>query len=434
MKTLHGARDRVVEKKSKMNYVAKERIMIEEIRILNLATLGRFNGGVPYIDMNVDGDLLSIFQRQIAGSTTLNDREYASTLFHEYIHQIQAALFYPMQVLFLCRQWQIYEIYKAGVETVQAGKTVLMPVEYSSEYQEKIKSKDSAWQAAYIGANKADSVGALELVEGVARILQEAYYGERENDTKRYTVTRSVAASMLGAGTLSMCELLDVCEVALRTENPGRAFYTLLLSLRGSLSTLRQGDFYVNVTNLACERGLQFAPDLSGEIVANIKRLFVSNIFAQLQNSMTRLYQGLQKLFEIPPVFSRLYSLTVASAKKDEGLFPYWFMIVLGNVGSPPIKNASGILEKLSHTAYSERDQTSIALEAVIDSVVARDKNVQCGMYNACVKSHLNGLNISPDAVCNNRPWDRVCVNGQVCPYQAVWKAMGLEGLKLTKG
>lgn len=405
--------------------------MMDEIRLLDLVTLGRFNEGVPYIDMNVEGDLFSIFQRQIAGTTTTQDQEYASTFFHEYIHQIQAALFYPMQLLFLCRQWQIYEIYKAGVEKVQAGETVLTPIKYSSEYQKKIKVKNSSWQAAYLGANRADSIGALELVEGVARILQEAYYGVRENDTKRYTVTRSVSASLLGAGTLSMCELLDVCEVALRVKNPGYAFYMLLLSLKGSLSTLRQGDFYANVMNLAHKLGLLFASDLSGEIVENIHRLFVSNVFVQLQNSMTRLYQGLQKLFEIPPVFSRLYSLTVASAKKEEGLFPYWFMIVLGNVGSPPIKNASGILEQLSHTAYGDRDQTSIALEAVIDSVV-RDPNIQCGMYNACMKSHLNGLNVRPDAMCNIRPWSRTCVNGQACPYQAVWTAMGLEGLKLT--
>ena len=42
--------------------------MIDEIRLLDLVTLGRFNEGVPYIDMNVEGDLFSIFQRQIAGT------------------------------------------------------------------------------------------------------------------------------------------------------------------------------------------------------------------------------------------------------------------------------------------------------------------------------------------------------------------------------
>ena len=170
----------------------------------------------------------------------------------------------------------------AGVENAQDGEIVLTPIKYSSEYQKKIKVRNSSWQAACLGANKADSIGALELVEGVARILQEAYYGVRENDTKRYTVTRSVSASMLGAGTLSMCELLDVCEVALRTKNPGYAFYRLLLSLKGSLPTLRQGDFYANVTNLAHKRGLLFASDLSSEIVENIQRLTSERSFTIL--------------------------------------------------------------------------------------------------------------------------------------------------------
>ena len=386
---------------------------------------GHFNMGTPMIFIKTETTVKELLLHIINRDETTLDTAACATLFHEYVHLLQSVLFYACQLPAIVRHWHIWDLYQTAQKrkgTVQN----LFPVEKSPLCNEwETRNSISMKRGVCVGTSdgKPYHLTLLDVVEGVARILEEGYLGHTLNENQLpYTTIRALNNSLFQNNPLSEYELLDVCEVALMKEFPGEAFVSLCRIVDAE-EIPRGESFYSELCRVAVAYGLGDMKSQAEMIVANTKGVFTSNIFEDYVRQIESLYNGITKSFEGKrPIFSSL--LRSVKNQEHRGL-PNEMLMLLMQYGSVPFENSLGIIEQFDRQQQSEISVNAVAINAFVSNLVDSEGCGECMMVASC-----RGACLPVDDTCLKHPWRKV-IPGGLCPYLAVKRAFGLDGMIL---
>lgn len=386
---------------------------------------GRFNLGTPMILINSEATVKELLVHIINRDETAFDTATCATLFHEYIHLIQSILFYACQLPAIIRHWYIWDLYQTAQKRKEIGQR-LLPIEKSISRNEwELRNSACMKRGVRVGTSDGEPylLTLLDVVEGIARILEEGWLGYTISENQLpYTTIRSVNSILFKKNPLSKYELLDVCEIALRKEFPGEAFVSLCRIIDAEEIPRDEG-FYSRVCSVALNYGLVDMDSQAEMIVANTKGMFTSNIFADYVRQIESLYSELPKHFGVRhPIFSSL--LKSVETQERRGL-PNEMLLLIMQYGSVPFVNSLGIIEQFDRHPQSDITVSAVAINAFVSNLMDHDGKGQCEMSVSCRVGHL-----PVDDKCCCYPWGKVIPDG-LCPYLAVKRAFGLDGLSL---
>ena len=187
-----------------------------------------------------------------SNSLSIHDQEVFYTFFHEYVHLLQSALFTVAQLPMSLTHFYIYDAAKTAELRKCAGEQVLHPILHSSGFVENKNILCEIYQhytpVELVGGDICN-LCAVHILEGVARILEEAFRHKRLSHDPLYNAIRDVNGALLGPNQLNDRDLLDVCEVALHTRFPDVTFVSLLQALR-DFHSVTHSDFYSSLRNI----------------------------------------------------------------------------------------------------------------------------------------------------------------------------------------
>ena len=385
---------------------------------------GAFDLWFPFIELEKPCSIGNALRRFVQGCMTEEDQAVFYTFFHEYLHLIQSALYFVCQLPIMFTHNTIYDIRVTSISRKAKGETRLLPICYSQETKDIYSIFNEEYSA--IG-NYREPFSVVNILEGSARLLEEKFRGhEVESGHWRYSAIREVNNLILSDRRLSDRALLDLCDVSLRRKNPPKTFIGLLMAIKRLGMTCNE-DTYINFTQLADKIGLDALPSLANFVVENSLRIFNSPLYAQYCRQVESLYSQLPAIFGGGRVLSLIYD--ELSHDRGKGL-PVCLLKWIYKCGSPVIISSDGRMEVLDVNigTASPLDQNILGIKSVVESIIKQDSK-GCMMRGACDAANSVGGCLPVDDDCSLRPWMKQPVKGMVCPFVAIWKAFGLEGL-----
>jgi len=395
--------------------------------------VGSFNLGVPYIRLGFDAQLSQILGRDPAVAKI--EREFCATFLHEYVHFIQSVLFRSCQLQIVAWQNLIYSIYLTAKQRHAAMSGVLLPIEYTEDCVKWWQHQNEVYSSTrHIVLRNGDGwdFGIVDVAEGVARLIEEKYLGfSRTENQPPYTTIRDVNHLMFGSeNLLSDCELLDLAEIALSCERPGLAFLDLCEGLKQT--TIDRHNFYLQIEELAKSIGLRREDSFADFITENVRGVFTSSIFAGYAKNMQTLYGAIPAWLKQRSVFSSIYH-SIGNAERG---MPQSLISLIRDWGNctPLIVNKRGEQELFSPLPMGPIDQHALVIESVVRCIVERGygRHVGCDMIDSCRNARNLGYYLPVNCVCETNPWvKKLLVSTHCCPFGAVRRAFGLDGLLL---
>ena len=386
---------------------------------------GAFDLWFPFIEIGKPCNVRASLERFVQGSETEEDHELYYTFFHEYIHLIQSALYFVCQLPITFTHSIIYDIRVTAISRKDRGESRLRPLCFSKATNDIDFFLRSEY-ATIKDYRKPFSV--VNILEGSARLLEERFRGRGvEIDHWRYSAIREISDAILPSRRLSDRELLDVCDVSLRRKNPAKAFVQLLIAI-DKFGMAWNNDVYESITQLADKLGLERMPSFANIVIENSGRIFNSPLYAQYLRQVESLYAKLPTFFGGGRVFSLIYEQL--SSDTRNGL-PICLLNWISKCGSPVIICSDGRMEIFDTNIglASTLDQNIIGIKSVVESIMKGDSSV-CMMKGACISANMEGGCLPIDDYCSTHPWDKPPERGMLCPYRAIWRAFGLEGLR----
>ncbi|MBR6264440.1 MAG: hypothetical protein IKR05_14675, partial [Prevotella sp.] len=400
------------------------------------AVIGNFNLGIPYIRMEFDVQLGQILRRESRVKDI--ERNYCSTFLHEYVHFLQSVLFKSCQLQALVWQNLIYDIHTTALLKKSKGKKTLLPLIFSEYLVALMKQKNKVYnhtEDVCLEDGECRKFGLVDVVEGIARILEERYLCEQISKTQPpYTTIRDVNLQIFGEqDKLSDSELLDVAEVALSREYPDMVFLRLCTEIKKA--KIHRNRFFQDVEALAQLKGYKRESSLATRIAKNAAGLFTSNIFRGYSQNMQCLYGEIPNCILGRPVFSSLYEQL--GHDRDAGMPSSILKLIHAwRDCTPLIVNKRGELEQFSRLPNSYYEQHALVIESVIRCVMDHHVGVQyggCSMMMSCQNSNGQGSHLPVNGFCKSDPWNKKLIKKNFCcPFGAVRRAFGLEDLLLN--
>lgn len=401
--------------------------------------LGLFHLGLPYIRMGYDAQFGQILLRD--QSVRAIEEEYCATFVHEYVHFLQSVLFRSCQIRALAWHHLIFSIYQTAIDHKGRGLDSLLPIDFSGDclsFWEKNKEIFSKPTTITLRNGGNYQFRCRDVAEGMARLLEEAYRGKSICDCQPpYTTIHDVNVGIFGEqNKLSNAELLDVAEIALAREYPGDAFVKLCAELRHSY--INRGDraiFFEGVEKTANAIGLKREGSFASLISKNVAGIFTSSIFEGYSYTMQSLYGKIPScILNKRPIFSTLYEHMLR--RREVGL-PLWLIKLIREWDNctPLIVNSRGEIEQFSPHQVSLIDQHALVVESVVRCIMSKNfggNGAGCEMMLACREANGKGARLPVNSICKSNPWVKVLLAREFCcPFGAVRRAFGLDGLKL---
>lgn len=393
---------------------------------------GSFDLWFPFIELGSNGSIGDALRRFVMGNATSQDKGLFCTFFHEYLHLLQSALYFVCQLPVIRTHSIIYDIRVTAIERTRTGEKKLLPVTLSNETKkiDEIMWSEFAEIPNELYCELREGFSVLNILEGVARLLEEAYRGfEVEKGHWRYSAISELNVRFLNDRALSSRSLLELCDLVLRRRTPAKLFLEILHMLSLSKQDTARCAFD-DFSKMADCLGYEPMPSLADIIITNTKRIFSSSLFTHYARQIALIYHRLPELYKDKPVFSAIYD--EVSQDNGNGL-PMSLLKMIYQCGSPVIVNAHGEMEifdlDISHA--SAVDQNIIGIKSVVQNIVDNGKSRSCLMRETCLAASRHGSALPVDENCINAPWEKAPQNGMICPYLAIWKAFGLEGLTL---
>ena len=393
---------------------------------------GSFDLWFPFIELGSNDSIGDALRRFVMGNATSQDKGLFCTFFHEYLHLLQSALYFVCQLPVIRTHSIIYDVRVTAMERKRTREKKLLPVMLSNE----TKQIDKILRVEFEEIPKEDNYklregfSVLNILEGVARLLEEAYKGgEVENGHWRYSAISELNISFLKDKALSSRSLLELCDLVLRRRTPAKLFLEILHMLSLSKQDTARCAFD-EFSDMADCLGYEPMPSQADMIITNTKRIFSSSLFTHYARQIALIYSRLPELYKDKPIFSSIYD--EVSHDNGNGL-PMSLLKMIYQCGSPVIVNAHGEMEvfDLDISHVSAVDQNIIGIKAVVQNIVDNGKSKSCLMREACLAASGHGSTLPVDENCISAPWEKAPQNGMICPYLAIWKAFGLEGLTL---
>lgn len=389
---------------------------------------GESNIGLPYIFIDTDLDLEEVLAR--ANQEYLPDQEMQVfyTLFHEYVHVLQMLVSPICQLIALECLQELYCLNQTAIKRKTQKEIRVGDIESDPEGRHVSERLEAALTDRK-SINYIWDVSTGDIIEGVARMLEEAFRGEVvEEAESEYTRAWKAVNSGSSNIRINKSQFLDLCELALRTEHPAEAFEIMYKALREK-GDIPSADFFMHMSELMPCLGLQQLRDVSECIVKSNANVLPGDVFKAYREQVKGMVDAIHGVFGEGPVFSKLYiELEECSAK---GL-PITILNLISKSGSPIIYNKSGQTVQWDVTGSNELQCTAMGVYAVYSLFFEQQKNPEkCKLISWCSNAVQCGkCNILLDASCERAPWDKTRSNAGLCPFQVVWKSLGLDGLR----
>lgn len=187
------------------------------------------NIGLPCILIKTKNSVKDALTRIM--SCTMNDEDWQilCSLFHEYVHVIQMVVSPVCQLISLSTLWELYDLNQNAVSQRALGRQDLYTIKPSNDtckFRSKIASIFPGGYEAKGSTCLLWTIQTEDLIEGIARMLEECFRGERVSDAEdEYTRAWKYIKSTYGETLISEQLFLDVCEFALQTDHPAESFY-----------------------------------------------------------------------------------------------------------------------------------------------------------------------------------------------------------------
>lgn len=386
---------------------------------------GSFNLWFPFIEFERPCRLGEALWRYVGNDMREGDQQMFYTFFHEYLHLVQSAMYFVCQLPILLTHQIIHDIRVTAIKRGNGG--CLLPIIHSEEFVTlcKLFNEEFASESVLLHQETNKKFSVVNIAEGVARLLEEAFRGHVvETDNYRYTAIRDLNAFFLHERALNHRQLLDVCDVALRRRKPAKTFVEILQALSKCGQNIEKFDFE-SISTLADELGCEFVQSGANVVAFDTDRMFNSPIFAHYVRHIKSLYLGLPKCFTEGAVLSPIFDEVV----QDNGAgLPTCMLRWIVTCGSTVILNSAGEMELFdANKQYaSPLDQNIVGIKAVVDSIIKCRH--ACYLKQSCCRANGFGNNLPVDEDCDSSPWRKQPIGGLVCPYSAIWKALGLDG------
>lgn len=392
---------------------------------------GCFDVGFPYIHLETSLTIGDSLRRICAGKGSRSDQELIYTFFHEYLHLVQSSVFEVCQLPILYNHSLIYDIRVAGIKTRNDGRKLIDSIKPSEDTKLICQRIMDRYAVIDVQLSEAEHCpfGCVNLLEGAARLLEEEFRGAIvEEDNWRYTAIRTLNKIYLPKSPLDNRSLLDVCDVALRCENSAKTFCDILQAL-GSQGAGAPAVTFDSVLGLTTKLGCKICNSLSSLVKMSTAKTFGGPLFSHYVKQVQIIYDQMPRFFGGGALFSKIYDALQNDDKKG---LPNCLIVWMANCGSPIVANDNGVIEAfdIERENASFIDQNVLGIKAVVESVL-HPENSRCAMKSACEFAAASGHFLPLDDKCTRSPWMKEPWRNMLCPYLAIWKALGLEGLTL---
>lgn len=392
---------------------------------------GCFDVGFPYIHLETNLTIGDALRRICAGKGTQSDQELIYTFFHEYLHLVQSSAFEVCQLPILYNHSLIYDIRVAGIKTRNGGRKLMDHIEPSEDTKlicRRIKDRYAVIDLR-LSESECRPFGCVNLLEGAARLLEEEFRGAIvDEDNWRYTAIRTLNKIYLPKSPLDNRSLLEVCDVALRCENAAKTFCDILQAL-GSQGAGVPAVTFDSVLGLAIKLGCKICNSLSHLVRMSTAKTFGGPLFSHYVKQVQIIYDRMPRFFGGGALFSKIYDELQNDDKRG---LPNCLIAWMANCGSPIVVNDNGVIEAfdIDYRNVSSVDQNVLGVRAIVESVLHPNKTI-CAMKRFCEFAVSQGHSLPLDESCDQSPWTKKPWDGKLCPYSAIWRAFGLEGLIL---
>lgn len=386
---------------------------------------GDTNIGLPYIYVDTERDLAAVLGKAASKDLDDSDRQIFYTLFHEFIHVIQLLVCPVCHLVEMSVLWELFDAHQAATAKRAQGIKTLGKIPSSSDRTSFANVEKAVFE------EKADSLWELkteDLIEGVARMLEERFRGSVVDETETvYTRARHFVKSHYVKLSLQDAEFLDICEVSLRMTAPARAFVSLVKYVSEHQDIRGQG-FFARLHFAALQLGFGCVGDMADSVALSNRAVFNNPIFKGYCAQYEIMLKSVRSYFGAGPVFSRIYSQI---AETDKPGLPFFLLELISQCGSPIIFSKGGQIVQWDKTGGCEHPEVALGFDAVYSLLYCRESaGTKCKLLPWC-KGNLraDGTAMPVDGLCESAPWKKNLPHGAICPFRKVWMALGFAGM-----
>ncbi|UCS92280.1 hypothetical protein KZP23_16445 [Echinicola marina] len=267
------------------------------------------------------------------------------------------------------------------------------------------------------GSTETLQFGGICILENIAHILQEKFFGETHHPSWPYRAAEYVALHIHPQFASSLENVLALCEASLMSMHSGETFVSMLEIMKAQKYLPENAsDVYdfvlrnVSADSKSLIEIFQFQAKKAKELLGGY---FTTDVYLAEKKWLDEiLSQGESIRLKNLGLFLEMFRQhTMPSAK---------FIEVFGKLGTPFMMNINGDAWFHPPQAITQENIQPDRLAAIMEIF-----NLFENGTNKCDLKHFCMINVNVDERCNCSPWKR-WNDSEVCAYGALWKTWGL--------
>ncbi|MEQ8553717.1 MAG: hypothetical protein RIC06_09515 [Cyclobacteriaceae bacterium] len=267
------------------------------------------------------------------------------------------------------------------------------------------------------GSNEIFQFGGICILENIAHILQEKFFGETHHPSWPYKAAEYVASHIHPQFASSLENILALCEASLMSMHSGETFVSILEIMKAQKYLPENASDVYNFVLRNVSVDSKSLLDIFQSQIKKAKELlggyFTIDVYLAEKKWVDEiLSQGESIRLKNSVLFLEMFRQhTMPSAK---------FIEVFSKLGTPLMMNINGDAWFHPPQAISQENIQPDRLAAIMEIFNLFEYGTKkCDLKHYCM------TNVSVDQRCNSAPWKR-WNDPQVCAYGALWKTWDL--------
>ncbi len=267
------------------------------------------------------------------------------------------------------------------------------------------------------GSNETFKFGGICILENIAHILQEKFFGETHHPFWPYKAAEYIASHIHPQFASSKENVLALCEASLMSMHSGETFVSILEIMKAQNylpeNAIDVYDFVLRNVSADSKSLLDVFKSQIKKAKELLGGYFTTDVYLAEKKWVDEiLSQGESIRLMNTGLFLEMFRQhTMPSAK---------FIEVFNKLGTPFMMNINGDAWFHPPHAVAQENIQPDRLAAIMEIF-----NLFENGTNKCDLKHFCMVNINVDTRCNCSPWKR-WNDSQVCAYGALWKTWGL--------